>query len=143
MSFKVHINNIVKSANKRVWVIRNLKNARVSNADILEVYCAVIRSVLVYALPVFASSFTELLSRSIERVQSTSLKTIFGFEYSSRQVRELANIDTLSKRRDDLFQRFSLNTYSNERFEMWFQERNCVHYDIRCRRPLLEVHWRK
>ena len=55
LTWSLHCDYIVKKANKRLYALRNLKKAGVACADIVTVYCVMIRTVLEYASAVFAN----------------------------------------------------------------------------------------
>ena len=50
----VHCNYIVKKANRRLYALRQLKKCKVPSADIVHIYCALIRSILEYTSAAFA-----------------------------------------------------------------------------------------
>ena len=52
LSWTVHVDYIVSKALRRLFVVCQLVNARVPTKDIVEIYCAIVRSVLEYACPV-------------------------------------------------------------------------------------------
>ena len=53
LTWNVHIEYIMKKASKRLYALRSLKKARVQPSDLVGIYCALIRSVLEYAAPVW------------------------------------------------------------------------------------------
>ena len=53
-TWAVHCDYIVKKANRRLYRLRQLKKCKVPSADIVHIYCALIRSILEYASAVFA-----------------------------------------------------------------------------------------
>ena len=54
LTWAVHCDYIVKKANRRLYALRQLKKCKVPSADIVHIYCALIRSILEYASAVFA-----------------------------------------------------------------------------------------
>ena len=54
LSWNEHCDCIYSKANKRLFGLRVLKKSGLRPADLLEVYCSIIRSVLEYASPVWA-----------------------------------------------------------------------------------------
>jgi hypothetical protein len=46
LTWSLHCDYIIKTANRRLYALRKLKKMRVCSADIVTVYCAVIRSVI-------------------------------------------------------------------------------------------------
>ena len=55
LTWAVHCDYIVKKANRRLNALRQLKKCKVPSADIVHIYCALIRSILEYASAVFAA----------------------------------------------------------------------------------------
>ena len=51
---EIDLDYIVKKANRRLYALRQLKKCKVPSADIVHIYCALIRSILEYAYAVFA-----------------------------------------------------------------------------------------
>ena len=48
------LKSLVKKANRRLYALRQLKKCKGPSADIVHIYCALIRSILEYASAVFA-----------------------------------------------------------------------------------------
>ena len=71
-----HISDVVKKASKRLYFLVQLKRARVSPNDLVLFYVSCIRSVLIYAAPVFYFSLPQYLQRELERVQKRALSII-------------------------------------------------------------------
>ena len=76
ITWSVHCEYIIKKSNRRLYALRKLKRSGVAPADILFVYCAIIRSVLEYASVVFAN-LPQNLSDDLERVQKRALPIIY------------------------------------------------------------------
>ena len=72
LKWTAHVEKIVSKATKRLYLITQLKRAKVPTEDIIQIYCACIRSILEYASPVFHNSLPKYLSNEIERVKSVS-----------------------------------------------------------------------
>ena len=51
LKWTVHVEKIVSKATKRLYLITQLKRAKVPIEDIIQIYCACIRSILEYASP--------------------------------------------------------------------------------------------
>ena len=47
----VHIEYIVKKANRRLYALRTLKKSNLTTMQLVQVYCSILRSVLAYACP--------------------------------------------------------------------------------------------
>ena len=77
LKWDLHIDDVVAKASKRLHIPRVLKRGGVPPAYLLEVYFALIRSVLEYCCPVWYNTLPVKLSDSIERVQKRALRIIF------------------------------------------------------------------
>ena len=73
--WNVHVENIVRKASKRIFVIRDLKRAGCSKSILFSAYKAFIRSVLLYCFPVFCNVPVYLFS-CIERVERRVFRLI-------------------------------------------------------------------
>ena len=88
---------LVKKANRRLYVLRQLKKCKVLSADIVHIYCALIRSILEYASAVFAD-LPKYLACYLENVQKRALSIIWpGISYETAL--DKAALSTLSDRR--------------------------------------------
>ena len=76
LSWNQHISNVVKKASKRLYFLVQLKRARVSSKDLVLFYMTCIRSILIYAAPVFYFAIPIYLQRELERVQKRALSII-------------------------------------------------------------------
>ena len=54
LTWAVHCDYIVKKSNRRLYALRQLKKCKVPSADIVHIYCALIRSILEYTSAAFA-----------------------------------------------------------------------------------------
>ena len=66
---------IVKKATKRLYSLRVLRKACVQQADLVRIYCLLIRSVLEYGAPVW-SALPGYLTNAIESVRRRALRII-------------------------------------------------------------------
>ena len=66
-----------KEGSKRLYAIRVLKKCRLTDRQLILVYCSIIRSVLEYASPAWAGLTQYFISDHIESVQNRALKNIF------------------------------------------------------------------
>ena len=65
-----------EKGSKRLYAIRALKKCRLTDRQLILVYCSIIRSVLEYASPAWAG-LTQYLSDQIESIQKRAHKIIF------------------------------------------------------------------
>ena len=68
LKWKCHVDYIIKKACKKLYSLRVLRRARVSQPNILRIYLSIVRPVLEYAVPVW-QNIPAYLSEAIERVQ--------------------------------------------------------------------------
>ena len=74
---------MVKKANRRLYALRQLKKSKVPSADIVHIYCALIRSILEYASAVFAG-LPKYLACYLENVQKRPFPS-FGLVFRMKQ----------------------------------------------------------
>ena len=75
LSWNVHIEHIVKKANKRLYALRALKKSGLTITQLVQVYCSIVRSVLEYACPVWAA-LPKYLEDAMESVQKRALRIV-------------------------------------------------------------------
>ena len=104
LTWNKHVDNIVKKAGKRLYMLYQLKRAGITQKDLVSVYVSVVRPVLEYACPVWHTNLPQYLSDSIEVIQKRALKCIFpGLGYA--EILRRVNLDTLNVRRDSICQK--------------------------------------
>ena len=109
-----HINHILKISYKRIWAIRKLKKAGISDIDILYFYFMKIRSVLETNCVVYHSMLTLENTNDIERIQKIVIKIILDDRYNDyHQGCLLLGISTLQQRRVKLCLNFGLKCLTN------------------------------
>ena len=101
LKWNMHIEDIIKKANKRLYCLIQLKRAKVREKEIVQFYCTCIRPILEYAAPVFHHSLPQYLVDDLERVQRRSLGIIFKYE-NYNQCLEYSETDTFVNRRQKL-----------------------------------------
>ena len=74
LTWNEHVNHIVKKGSMWLYAIHALK-CRLTDRQLILVYCSIIRSVLKYASPAWAG-LTQYLSDQIESIQNRALKII-------------------------------------------------------------------
>ena len=77
LKWTAHVKKIVSKATKRLYLVTQLRRAKVSTEDIMQIYCACIRSILEYASPLFHNSLPKYLSNEIQKVQKRFLRRIY------------------------------------------------------------------
>ena len=99
LNWTSHVKYMVSKASKRIFVICTLVRSGIPVADIIAVYCSLVRSVLEYASPVWHCGLTKLLTREIENVQKRCLKIIFPV-LSYNDALKISGLERLSDRRE-------------------------------------------
>ena len=84
-----------------------------------------------YAAPAWHSLITATQAAELERQQTQALKNIFGPSLSANKLRQKANIDLLSKRREGIVLRFAQKCVNNVRSRKWFCHRKAPVYSRR------------
>jgi hypothetical protein len=101
LTWNNHVEYLVKSAFQKFYFLIQLKRSGVDTAEIVQSYCACIRSTLDYACPVFHYALPIYLREDLERIQKRALRCIFpGVPYSTAL--ELANIQSIDDHHEAL-----------------------------------------
>ena len=112
---------ILTKASMRLYILRVLKGAGIPSSDFLNVYFALIRSVLEYCCVTWSNSLPLYLSDKIEWVQKRALLILFPNPHFNDAL-SLCKITRLDARRDNLW------------FRVWHSIRD--HPESRLRRLL-------
>jgi hypothetical protein len=127
---KMHIDNIISKASKRLHLITQLKRAQVPVKDLIQIYCACIRSTL---------EVPQYLSSDIERIQRRCLRKIFP-ENSYEEAFELANLETLRNRREAACKKLFLQADSDTKHKLHQKipkENGCTYPLRKCHKCLV------
>jgi len=73
-----HVAAITSKAGKRLWFMKQLRKAGVSQDDLMFYYQSVVRPVLEYASPCWHLDLTKEPTKHLEDVQRRALRVIFG-----------------------------------------------------------------
>ena len=103
LSWEEHVNFMLQKVAKRMYCIHYLVRARIPAADVIIIYCSIIRSVLEYACPVWHPGITQKQSDEIEKVQKRCLKLIYP-ELSYQDSLDISGLSKLHERREKLTQ---------------------------------------
>ena len=101
LTWKRHLDNIVKKDGKRICMLYQLKRAGVNQADLVTIYISVVRPVVEYACPVWHTNLPTYLSDNIEMIQKRAVRAIFP-GMSDVDILNHINLSTLKERRDYL-----------------------------------------
>ncbi|KAI8484621.1 hypothetical protein Bbelb_375620 [Branchiostoma belcheri] len=110
---------MVKSSNRRLYMVRRLKRFGVSVPDLVSVYTVYVRPLLEYAVPVWHPALTTKQSKTLERIQMRACKIILGSQYTSYNMAlTTLNLSSLADRRRELCRAFADNLLNSE-FRDW------------------------
>ena len=114
-------NNIVKRANARMSLLRQLSKFKPKLEDMKIIYISYIRSILEQSCQVWHFSLTKENSEDLERVQKNALKIVLGNKYIDYEssLNEL-NLQTLYVGRESLCLQFAQNTLKIARQQIYF-----------------------
>ena len=115
----LHVKETISKARRRFWVLRHLQRAGFKEADLVKVYCSVIRSVIEYCNVVYGPLLTCSQSEAVERLQSQNLNIIHGFDKSYRSLLESTGLETLEERRAKAELKFAEKCLEG-RYAHWF-----------------------
>ena len=104
LTWATHVDYVLKKANRRLYALRQLKRCGVLPADIVKVYCSLVRSVVEYASVVF-SNLPQYLVDALEKLQKRALKIIFP-NYSYEAALDPAYLEKLECRRVNICSSF-------------------------------------
>ena len=122
LKWTANTENIIKKANRRLWILRRLKNLGASQADLVEVYSKQIRCVLELAVPAWHPSLTLEEKVNIERVQKSACHIILGETYQSyTNALQYLGLTTLESRRIKLSYNFALKSEKHKKFKAWYK----------------------
>ena len=114
--------NMIKKANKRLWILRRLRNLGANKENLVEVYTKQVRCILELAAPAWQGSITLAEKQDLERVQKTTCHIILGKDYVSySQALKTLNLESLEHRRNKLCLKFALKAEKHEKFRNWFK----------------------
>ena len=135
LQWNVHIGEIIRKANKRMYFLILLKRSRVPTADIRNFFCTCIRPLLEYCSQVFDHSLPKYLCDDLENVQKRALAIISPNQSYEHNLQKF-NLTTLKDRRMKLCDKLFSSIKSSESHKLHnllppLQEEN---YDIRKKR---------
>ena len=122
MKWATNTHNMVSRANKKLWVLRRLKNSGAKTEDLVDIYNKQVRSLLELAVPAWHGGITKDDQMDIERIQKSACHIILGEDYTSyRNALKLLNLDPLSVRRDKLCLKFVKKAEKHPKHRHWFK----------------------
>ena len=142
LTWEVHIDNLCRKANSRLYYLRHLKRAGLPTAQLLTVYKALIRSVTEYACQAWSTSITKEQCNLLEQIQQHAFKIILP-KCSYEDALQLLSETSLQARRENLCERLfrDIMQPTHKLHGLLPKQRDC-HYALRknTRFPLPRVH---
>lgn len=135
-----HIDLIRSKFNCRSWILRHLKMAGVPDATIANLYAAIIRPVVEYAVPVYHWLLNKSQSDDVEKLQRRAMKILFGPKTSYKEALKLASLPNLEERTEEIVKKFTLKTAAQTNFERWFPKHHETDHNTHRRKKFLEEH---
>ena len=112
-----HVDNLISKFNRSIWSIFHLKRAQLATHVLVTVYISMIRPILEYASNVIFSMLTKEDESRLEACQKRAMRLLYGFEVPYTDCLVMAKIKTLTERRKELFEKFSIKMSQSSRFE--------------------------
>ena len=134
-----HVDYMLAKARKKLWALRHLKRAGLSESDLLSNYYSLVRSTLEYAAPTFHPMLSAGMSDELEYIQKRACKLIFGWDASYNDLVSNGKIETLKSRRNKLTLNFAKKCEKNPRFKPWFAEKDYSNLNLREERRFEEL----
>ena len=119
LTWKRHVDNIVKKAGKRIYMLYQLKRAGVNQTDLVTIYISVVKPVVEYACPVW------------HMIQKRAVRAIFpGMSYVD--ILNHINLSTLKERRDYLCKKYFINMQArSHKVNCLLPKKRLVDYNLR------------
>jgi hypothetical protein len=122
INWATNTHNMVTRANKKLWVLRRLKNSGAKQVDLVDIYCKQVRSLLEFGLPAWHGGITNGEKIDIERIKKSACHIILGGYYTSyKNALKTLCLDPLSVRRDSLCLTFAKKAEKHPKHSKWFK----------------------
>ncbi len=116
LKWDTQVNNMLKKANKRLFMLRSLKKFGFDRDELCVVYCGYVRPILEYADAVWHPSISVKQGNDIESIQKRACRTILGGDFRSyNDALVSCGLDSLSDRRVEHCRRFAEGLPNNDR----------------------------
>jgi hypothetical protein len=120
LKWDLQVNEILKRANGRLYMLKVLRKFGLSLANLITVYVGYIRPLAEYAAPVWHPGLTEKQSVSLERIQKRACTIMLGGRYTDYENALLmCNIPSLKDRRIELCLTFANSLLCSDEFRNW------------------------
>ena len=132
LTWRRNTENLVRKANTRMIILRNLIQFPISREDLVLIYCQYIRVILEFNSNVWFSSITDDESEDIERVQKNACRLILKGEYSDyKSALETLKLDNMKERRVYLAKRFAKKCTKLDEMKDLFKPTSNKQHEIR------------
>jgi hypothetical protein len=138
LKWNMHIMELVKKVNCRLYFLKQLKRALVAPRELTLFYITCIHSILEYACPVFHRSLPAYLSDDLARLQKQALRIIYPHIHYSRAL-EVLRISTLFERRETIASKLfdEITNDQQHRLHNLLPVRNMNNYSLRSTRKFV------
>ena len=107
LSWQSNTDYICSKARKKIWLLRSMKFAGLTQSELVDAYCKEVRSLLELAVPLWNSALTIKQCQQIERIQKTALAVILDHKFINYEnACKMTNIVTLKIRREKICLKF-------------------------------------
>ena len=118
----------------RLWMLRHLQKAGLSEEDLVSMYKIFLLSVLDYGSVVYHSMVTKEQAGQLEGLQRSAMRVIYGHSRPYLQILGdlQGKIEPLHERRQRMVDKFILKASENPQFaESWFPKRAIFDHNLR------------
>ena len=135
LTWNDHVDSLIKKAARKIYILVQLKRARIPAEDPVAYYCACIRSSLDYACPVFHFSLPQYLQSELESVQKRALACIFT-RMLYKEALERACLTSIREHHEDITKSLftSISENQDSKLHHLIPEAYSPHYNLRCQR---------
>ena len=121
LSWHQNTQELCKKANKRMIILRKLREFDVSTKDMLTIYVLYKRGTLEQSSVVWSTALTKAEEYAFERIQKIALKIILQSEYITYEnALKLTNLPTIKARHNILLQKFALKCVKDPKTSYMF-----------------------
>lgn len=113
-----HIQNTERKMRSRTWALSRLKQYGFKEKELVSVYKTYIRPLAEYVSVSWHSCLSSEQAVALEQQQTRALRQIYGFDVSAKRMRELANIEMRSIRREKACMKFAKNALTGVSFNI-------------------------
>ena len=118
------------------------KRVGIKKDKLRDVFTSIMRSVLEFSSVVYHSLLSKFQSNLLDKVQKKTLRMIYGYEKSYKELLELleeSGLQSLADRRVEAVSKFAHKTIKNPKYSArWFPQRQATERSLRSAGALLE-----